>query len=469
MSDLKSTFEEKLHELVKLGKSNKGILDLEKVNDFFKEYNLDGDKIDKIYEYLESHSIVVLHNNDLLDDEPSEDALLELEDGDYSDEISEDYDEMAPIGMVMSDDPVKLYLKEIGSYPLLSIAEEIELARQKAEEEMRIKQEQEEIKLKAKEEKRRRQEEKTLFEAVDDFIEYAPKRMQDNGKPLSRGTLWQYGQMRRSLAEFAKSCKKKDWQIKEVNKTFYDSYVEFLYGLGYKMNTVGKHIKNLKAAINSLPAQQRNICEFIEYKKCKKLAEDVDNVYLNEEELNTLANIELTEAQDRVRDQFLLLAWTGCRYSDLPQISAINRKGNVLKIEQTKTGATPAIPLFPEVERIFAKYDNGNAMPPVIENQAFNRAIKEICRLAGFMSQESVTHTINGKRVKDFYEKWELVSAHTARRSFATNLYKRGFPTIGIMKLTGHKTEKAFHTYIKVNAEENAEMMMELWNKMSEE
>lgn len=346
-------------------------------------------------------------------------------------------------------------------------AEEIAIARQKEEEEKRAKQEQEEIRQKAKEEKRRRQEEKTLFETVDDFIEYAPKRMQDNGKPLSRGTLWQYGQMRRSLAEFAKSCKKKDWQIKEVNKTFYDSYVEFLYGLGYKMNTVGKHIKNLKAAINSLPAQQRNICELIEYKKCKKLAEDVDNVYLNEEELNTLANIELTEVQDRVRDQFLLLAWTGCRYSDLPQISAINRKGNVLKIEQTKTGATPAIPLFPEVERIFAKYDNGNTMPPVIENQAFNRAIKEICRLAGFMSQESVTHTINGKRVKDFYEKWELVSAHTARRSFATNLYKRGFPTIGIMKLTGHKTEKAFHTYIKVNAEENAEMMIELWDKLS--
>mgnify|MGYP003415321001 CR=1 FL=1 len=69
----------------------------------------------------------------------------------------------------------------------------------------------------AKEEKRRRQEEKTLFETVDDFIEYAPKLMQDNGKPLSRGTLWQYGQMRRSLAEYATKCKRKDWEIKEVN------------------------------------------------------------------------------------------------------------------------------------------------------------------------------------------------------------------------------------------------------------
>ena len=73
--------------------------------------------------------------------------------------------------------------------------------------------------------------------------------------------------------------------------------------------------------------------------------------------------------------------------------------------------------------------------------------------------------TKGGKRCTSIYEKWQLVSAHTARRSFATNLYKSGFPSISIMAITGHKTESSFLRYIKVSKEEHAKLLMLHWQK----
>lgn len=55
--------------------------------------------------------------------------------------------------------------------------------------------------------------------------------------------------------------------------------------------------------------------------------------------------------------------------------------------------------------------------------------------------------------------KYKLISSHTARRSFATNAYKAGVPTIAIMKITGHTKESTFLKYIRVSAEENAELL----------
>ncbi len=124
MEEQVRSFETRLKDLVTFANENKGVIEVDKVNDFFKELNLNVRQIDKIYEYLETNNIVVLNPND--EEEPDDDTLLELEE---DTELLVDTDDLSVLASTMSDDPVKQYLKEIGNYPLLSVAEEIELAR----------------------------------------------------------------------------------------------------------------------------------------------------------------------------------------------------------------------------------------------------------------------------------------------------------------------------------------------------
>ena len=312
-----------------------------------------------------------------------------------------------------------------------------------------------------------------LREAVEAFIEGAPSRIQENGnhkgQPVSHRTILQYNQMKRYLFEYLDFAKIGDIPVRELDKKFYDGYVSFLNFKGFKLNTVGKHIKNVKAVINWLPLSERMECEFVAPRKCKKLSEEVDNVYLSTEELHAIETVELEHAyHDRVRDQFILLAWTGCRYSDLDKLAepkSIER--GYFELEQMKTGTKVCIPIFEPVKRIFEKY-NGE-LPPVISNQKFNSFLKEICQKAGITEDTSITHTIAGRRIKEYFPKYELVSAHTARRSFATNMFESGAPALVIMQITGHKTEKAFLSYIKTDPETYARMLLTQWNKSQQE
>lgn len=312
-----------------------------------------------------------------------------------------------------------------------------------------------------------------LREAVEAFIEGAPSRIQENGnhkgQPVSHRTILQYNQMKRYLFEYLDFAKIGDIPVRELDKKFYDGYVSFLNFKGFKLNTVGKHIKNVKAAINWLPLSERMECEFVAPRKCKKLAEEVDNVYLSTAELHAIETVELEHAyHDKVRDQFILLAWTGCRYSDLDKLAdpkSIER--GYFELEQMKTGTKVCIPIFEPVKRIFQKY-NGE-LPPVISNQKFNSFLKEICQIAGITEDTSITHTIAGRRIKEYFPKYELVSAHTARRSFATNMFESGAPALVIMQITGHKTEKAFLSYIKTDSETYARMLLTQWNKSQQE
>ncbi len=118
--------EEKFRELILTANHQKGILDADKVNAFISDLNLDTKQIDKIYERLEAYNIVIMNSSEE-EPEPDEELLLELDQA--PDEIS-DVELFSDLSSsAMSDDPVHLYLKEIGHYPLLSLADEIELSK----------------------------------------------------------------------------------------------------------------------------------------------------------------------------------------------------------------------------------------------------------------------------------------------------------------------------------------------------
>jgi integrase len=186
------------------------------------------------------------------------------------------------------------------------------------------------------------------------------------------------------------------------------------------------------------------------HKKFFVTREETDAVYLTEREVVGLYRFDFSNNKrlEQVRDLFVFGCFVGLRFSDFSSV----KPENIAKIEgdyfirliTQKTKELVIIPCNPLILDIFNKYKSSpNHLPKSISNQKFNDYLKIVCRQAGL--------TETGRLVTSpEKELCDCVSSHTARRSFATNYYLQGFPTIDLMKITGHKTEKAFLRYIRV-------------------
>ena len=149
------------------------------------------------------------------------------------------------------------------------------------------------------------------------------------------------------------------------------------------------------------------------------------------------------------------LCFPGLRVSDYLNFNVRTLQDGYLRIKTKKTEQDIIVPLHPF---ILALIESGN-LDAKVSHQKLNDHIKEICQVAGISEQVKTYRKHGDKTVTTSAPKYSLVTTHTARRSFATNAYKAGVPTISIMKITGHSTESSFMKYIKISQQENAEIM----------
>ena len=160
-------------------------------------------------------------------------------------------------------------------------------------------------------------------------------------------------------------------------------------------------------------------------------------------------------------DIFLIGCYTGQRFSDYSRINSQYIKevngGKIIDMIQKKTGEQVLIPVRPELEAILKKY---NYNPPRTHEQKVNERIKLVCKKAEINELIETEEIKGGLKVTQCIAKHLLIKTHTARRTGATLMFLAGIPTISIMKITGHKTEREFLKYIRVTKEETAQTLM---------
>jgi site-specific recombinase XerD len=307
------------------------------------------------------------------------------------------------------------------------------------------------------------------------FLEYIQTYINRYEKVRSGLTVKKYITTLNKLRKYEEE-KHKRLRFGDINIDFYNDFQSWFYRQGFSDNYFGTLIKVIKQTYREAKLVDKlHGFDYIEHKEFIATSKDSENIYLTEKELLKIHHLNITrelviehfpdlsnfqikqkiKSMLLIRDRFLIGAYTGLRVSDFGRLNEMNI-GNHIRMKTIKTGANAVIPIHPVIQEIL---DNGFNLNIAVSDQKINKHIKEIAKLAGINEKVLIHKHIAGEVKQEYIEKYKLVCTHTARRSFATNAYKAGVPTIAIMKITGHTRELTFLKYIKVSAEENADML----------
>lgn len=253
-----------------------------------------------------------------------------------------------------------------------------------------------------------------------------------------------------SVAKWLYKFFKKEPQWNDLNAVNLKKFNEFLTA-NLSPNSVKTYIAELKAVINLYKGVvEMPSVNFQTTLKTKAVRST--HCYLTTDELQQIEQLNnLSPRHKDIRDLFLLQAWTGCRMSDAVQLTPDNISNGLLAYTSQKTqiyATIPAKPLIREIVSRIAEIETPNKV-------TYNRVVRELCRRAGV--SDKVNLFKSGKKVSG--PKYDFVSSHTARRSFATNLYEAGIHINKISYMMGHSETTMTERYICSNMEINNELV----------
>ena len=297
------------------------------------------------------------------------------------------------------------------------------------------------------------------------FLEFLDLELTDMKKQgMKRGSWAAFQRHANILKKFAEEIRSFDYD--DVDWNFRLELIDWLANRNDKLAYGNKTLSVLR--------------QFLERARRKKLHSNTDyqgsgwmvpkkkavgqKVILTPDELQKIANLNLSGFADKVRDLFLIGAGTGQRYSDYSRYTPDNFYVTINNIpilslisQKTETPAKVPLNIFPWLIPILEKH---NYSSPKMSMQKFNVTIKEICKKAKLNDKVFIVEQYIGRKPrvqKSYVPKHKEVSSHTCRRSFATNLYRMGYRLAQIMPLTGHSTEAQLRAYIGIDSEQNAE------------
>ena len=238
--------------------------------------------------------------------------------------------------------------------------------------------------------------------------------------------------------------------FESINLDFYNRFKHYILNtLNHSINTFGKRIKIIKSILNyATEIGVNKNTEFLK-KGFKVLSEKKKHQYLTVKEIENIRTLELKDSLDKSRDIFLLMCYLGLRFSDYPKITRNNINEDNLDILMQKTNSTVSIPIHPNAMKMIQKWDYSL---PYQNSNIVNRNIKRICALA----------EINDK-LDDGSYKYENISCHSARRTFATNGHINNVPIRDLMQVTGHKKESTFMNYVQIKREVKMSRILEVY------